>query len=417
MLLKDLANSRFLSTADYFQTIRNDVKSRVQAIKYYIDELSEQLFATIDQLQVETLSKLEKLNNKLSEKIDIYQELSTVLLKDVNNETLNYDSIFQNFEINDKHKQELLKYENKFDSILKQYTFKANDWLPNVHSFGQIVNNSFKISNKSSENLKIEFEKNIKIDSMCLLDDEIYTVENKKTRLLKVYDKNFVFIRESKILEDSMYRLSPNLSLTSDNIEAIFVCDSADSTVYELNKQLNLIWRCIGKMGSQDGSFKSPNDICFFSNNLFVLDSGNCRIQMFSIDGDLIGGYHLLKSSRNELLESTKNLAISEGLVAVNSPKNGIYMFASNMDLKLVIEQKDVTTMCFVHNYLFAHTQQCLLICYQIFTSQSSKFYYQIVFSNTLPNFKHRSASMLLIDKTSICISFPKDNQVAIIHF
>ena len=409
-------NSRHFLTESYFKNVRDEIKARAAVIKANVDALAEEALDSVDKLQTITLSNLESLNKNFDKKFEIFQEPSAVLLKNVKIDTLdyNYEEIFKNFEKNDNYRKDLLKYEKKYEAVLKQYSFEASNWLPNLRVFGKLVDNRFKIESNS---LDLEVKENIKVASMCLVGDQIFTIENKKTRILKVYSKEFIFLRESKILEDSMYRLSAHLTLASDHLDSIFVCDAADSTIYLLNKELSFIVKCIGKRGSIDGCFKAPQDIKFHSNTIFVLDTGNFKIQKFDIDGVFIESHQLFRKGDSiGVLENANCLEISEmQFIAVNAPDSGIHLYDFEMNLKLVIEQLDVKCMTLVRNYLFVLTHHGIIICYQIFPSFSKKFYHQVVFSRELKDFKTSSTAMLWIEDR-LYISFPKESKMVVIN-
>ena len=158
-------------------------------------------------------------------------------------------------------------------------------------------------------------------------------------------------MRESKILEDSIYRIPPNLTLASANLDSVYVCDTAYSTVYLLNKELTFIVKQIGNMGSVPGYFINPNDIYFYSNSIFVLDSGNSRIQKFHLDGVFIEAMQLFKNEEsNELFENSKNLAIGEDIIAVNAPDKVIHIYSMDLNLGLIINFYTYNWSCTVGN-------------------------------------------------------------------
>ena len=416
-----LNSNRSLLTENYFSKIRTEIKSRINEIKSEIDTQAEIIFDSIDKLEIETKNNLESLQENFNEKLDNFRESSITLIRQVSSSSKEeeIDLVWKHFETNFKNKKTLLKYENKFNTVLNQYCFESNHWLPSVNIFGNIIDNRFRIRKKKEEKLDLEIKDGLKINSMCLCGDEIICNESKRTRILKVYDKNFIFLRESKLLvDDSMHRLSPNnLSLASDNIDSVYVCDAADSTIYLLNKELSFIVKQIGSMGNLNGHFVSPNDISFHSELIYVLDTGNCRIQKFHYDGVFHESRQLFSNTEsNEILENSKNLSISENVVAVNAPDKGIYIYdATSLELGLIIKQLDVETIEFVRSYLFAHTKQGLLICYQIYASTGTKYHFQTILSRQLKSFKQTSSAMLWFNN-SLMISFQKENKVAILN-
>ena len=72
-------------------------------------------------------------------------------------------------------------------------------------------------------------------------------------------------------------------------ILSIYGLDSSISKDSESVLSLELIFlKSTGTFGSESGQFDRPHGMDFFNNQLFVLDTGNNRIQIFSEDMNLI---------------------------------------------------------------------------------------------------------------------------------
>lgn len=70
--------------------------------------------------------------------------------------------------------------------------------------------------------------------------------------------------------------------LTRTNEGALFVADSGHHQVAVFSKEHQLIFRW-GDFGKKLGAFNNPLDVGFHENKIYVLDSGNARVQVFEL--------------------------------------------------------------------------------------------------------------------------------------
>ena len=71
--------------------------------------------------------------------------------------------------------------------------------------------------------------------------------------------------------------------------DEIAVTDFVNNTVQIFNKNGNFI-RSFGRQGNNQGEFNHPHGIAMDKNkNIFVVNNGNSRIQIFSSEGDYQG--------------------------------------------------------------------------------------------------------------------------------
>ena len=70
----------------------------------------------------------------------------------------------------------------------------------------------------------------------------------------------------------------------------VFLVTDAGNHCIKAFDQSGIFLYKFGKRGYQDGQFKTPNGLLVdSSNNLLVCDSGNNRVQQFSLDGRFTG--------------------------------------------------------------------------------------------------------------------------------
>jgi hypothetical protein len=134
---------------------------------------------------------------------------------------------------------------------------------------------------------------------------------------------------------------------------------------------LTRLKKVLGKKGHMDGEFSCPEDILFSKKLLFVLDTGNRRIQAFSRNGNYQGQYLLYKDTHDELLEYPIRFALHENTFAVCDKYEDIYVYdlVANRPLIMrhVIRSNTIDrVMCFVSNYLVVCNNIGSIICYDI---------------------------------------------------
>ncbi len=74
--------------------------------------------------------------------------------------------------------------------------------------------------------------------------------------------------------------------------DTIYVCDTMNNCVVKLNKELQKL-DSYGTLGMENGNFSKPMDITFSQGFFYVLDSGNNRIQKFSLNFEHVETYNL----------------------------------------------------------------------------------------------------------------------------
>ena len=82
----------------------------------------------------------------------------------------------------------------------------------------------------------------------------------------------------------------------------------------------------IGKKGSGDGEFNKPTAVANANDNIYVVDSGNKRIQQFDLDGVYIGSF----GQAEGLQEPTGITTDHQQVFVCDAKTSGIYVYDSN---------------------------------------------------------------------------------------
>ncbi len=109
--------------------------------------------------------------------------------------------------------------------------------------------------------------------------DQVY-VSDQKANQVVVFDYYGNFVKR---FGDDILQRPSGLSSTSEGL--LFVVDSGHHQVAVFNKEHQLIFRW-GSFGNKLGAFNNPVDVGIFKSKVYVLESGNARVQVFGLSGN-----------------------------------------------------------------------------------------------------------------------------------
>lgn len=107
-------------------------------------------------------------------------------------------------------------------------------------------------------------------------NDKVYVSDSDKGSVF-VYDYYGNYL--SQIGERVLQRPA-GLALDQNNF--LFVCDNGNDKVFVFNSAGALVLQ-IGSRGEKYGAFRNPSDVAIYRNTLYVADTDNHRVQVFSI--------------------------------------------------------------------------------------------------------------------------------------
>lgn len=95
-----------------------------------------------------------------------------------------------------------------------------------------------------------------------------------------IFDGNCVFDHEVWQKEKTQIQTPGGILFDG---ESLLVCDTGNHCVVRLTTDGNFV-ESYGELGSEDGNFVTPTAILLHENEIYVLDSGNMRIQVFDME-------------------------------------------------------------------------------------------------------------------------------------
>jgi len=128
-------------------------------------------------------------------------------------------------------------------------------------------------------------------------------------------------------------RLDNPKAIAADDDGNIWVVDSGNHRLVVLDPDGKVI-RIVGESGTQDGRFRHPSDIELYKNKVYVADTGNERIQVFSATGTFLSSWEKRTGGRKGHLDEPVALAVSQrrkpGLWVANKGWKKLELFNLN---------------------------------------------------------------------------------------
>ncbi len=121
---------------------------------------------------------------------------------------------------------------------------------------------------------------------------------------------------------ESNYRFDENSGIALDSSNNIYVSDTQNNRIQKFDSDGNFITKW-GMYGNQNGEFRNPTGIALdFSNNIYVSDTQNNRIQKFDSDGNFQATWGSFGTGQNNLKAPLGLTVDSLGYVYVADTQN-----------------------------------------------------------------------------------------------
>jgi DNA-binding beta-propeller fold protein YncE len=176
--------------------------------------------------------------------------------------------------------------------------------------------------------------------------DNLYVVDQ-STRTVLVYDSAGKFRRYlGKLKGGESYFGSPAGIAVDRGTGRIYVCDRQAQMIFVMDERGKLIRR-IGTRGGGEGpgEFRFPSQVVVAGDELFGLDSGNSRIQVFDKAGTFVRAIHLARADRHAGLA-----ADNQGNIYLSDPSlNQIQVFRHDGQLVYTFDPSTVKGASFGH--------------------------------------------------------------------
>lgn len=363
-----------------FNFIEEEIDLRYESLICDFDKLNDKLF---DQLALieKKIFKYSK-NNRIRFNNSINDTTYTINIREIVNE----------FKVNNK----------RLDASINCIKFESTTSKPLISSFGLFAGPDIIYTDiiKYSK-LNIQKFPSLVLSANAILHNgsQIILSSSIKNSIVFIHNQTFQIIR--KIDEINGFKLSFPSGLCLDEYNnSVYICNRDSHQILVVDKNFKILKQTIGNHGAKLGQFSKPIDIKLHSNELFVLDTGNKRIQVFTKTGRFLRHIRLYTSNTaqydnntNALLDYPIRLAVKDDTIAVSNNFLNIYIYNFNGQIKQVLSSNIDCVMCFAANYLFTCNNIGSLVCYE-FNQDENKY---------VINFERRLV-MCLVGLTSFMI-------------
>lgn len=117
----------------------------------------------------------------------------------------------------------------------------------------------------------------------------------------------------------------------------IYLCSTSEQRVAVLNRDFQML-ETIGSAGRAAGAFSSPTDLVVDNGKMYVLDSGNNRLQVLDLDGSPVSSTRLLNFSASQKEKYAHLALLSPDEIAFSvqdlGEDAGVYQMDNQKDIK-----------------------------------------------------------------------------------
>ncbi|MBN2436028.1 MAG: VWA domain-containing protein [Spirochaetes bacterium] len=116
-----------------------------------------------------------------------------------------------------------------------------------------------------------------------------------------------------------------------DDNSGIFVVDSGNHRVQLFSKEGKFILQ-FGKKGNYDGEFQNPTDVAFLDKLVYVTDTGNSRVSVYDTSGNFI------RNITNAAIKSPRGISVNRDKIIVSDSLEGLIIINPKTDSLTVFD-------------------------------------------------------------------------------
>ena len=383
------------------------IQIRVESIKIELDKLCENLFTSLDDIEIEMKAELDDLK-KFQDEILARNEK---LVANLTNSNIEIEAFLKNMNKCQENMNEIENFNKIFSNKLKKIKFEVNDeWWPESELIGEVK----KIEKDLIERLKMiktrEFDMDVLsvqlASGMCSLSNKKLLLVDTDANEILVLNKNFELEERINEVNGEVFNYPLNIC-TDSRGETVYLCDYNNSRVLLLDVNLKHVKKILTNTTDYIGN---PIDICFYGDCLFILDSLTSNIKQFLHDGTCVRDINLV-DNLNKSLTSPVRLTIHGNYIAVLDNWKTIHVYDMDGKYKDSIQQIneiEMNTIYFYDKNLFCIDKKSKFKCYNMIEDKI-----KLLFERVLPFTNNNSDYMIHFDNKLI-IAYCYSNFLAI---
>jgi hypothetical protein len=424
-------NSKLKDQAQTSQKFINNLQSMLIKTDLNSDKLEDNMYLCQD--------RIKELQNADTEFYKIFKqikfkpnefELNTSIIGELTDSS--EEQIVQNsFNSNNFHNDIKLnsptqRGQNSMSSVLQRQSSQFAESSESEVFEGSMDNDKYQTlaaeSKYEPNEIKIvEFAKKIEwpCGIHCLADKDMIMTDNVNNEII-ILNNDLQIVRHIKNVGEVTF--SSPFGIASDEKDSIFICDGGNHRILVFNKNFTRVKKIIGKKGKSNGEFNFPLGICFYAGLLYVSDHDNRRVQVFTQNGEYQKEIRLLKnpSKKNifvkdqDLINSPWCLGVVENTIAVLDFCENIYIYNFEGQLRYIIQDTSINSICMTDGYLYTHGNNGSFSCYEKSKKKYEQHQYELVYRHHYENLTAYSAFMTNFNN-NLAVSFGEKKFIALI--
>jgi hypothetical protein len=216
--------------------------------------------------------------------------------------------------------------------------------------------------------------------------------------------------------------------------ENVYVCDMDLPRVLifdiKMERLKRIIYSTKSVISDPKEEFDCPRDICYYNGFLYVLDQGKKMVNIFTRAGDYVNDFDYEKASGHRI-ENAWSIRVSKNVVALIDWLQNVYIFDAEFNLRSVISEPCVTSMCLVNDWfndskdsddshvkLFLHTENGDFKVYKVLGDERRASEQPVlILKKHFDRLRYRSEFMIYSWSQQIVMSLGWSKSIAIIDF
>ncbi len=165
---------------------------------------------------------------------------------------------------------------------------------------------------------------------------------------------------------------------------------------------------------SSKPEFECPRDICYYNKSFYVLDQGSFSIDQFTHNGEFLESFYFNKYE--PVVINPWSVRVNRDTMAIIDWKEKIFIFDLNKNLKHVIFQPYISSICFISDnlnslQLFGHSENGDFKGYEL----NGDLKPHVIYEENSSKLKYRSEFMLFSLNQKFLLSFGWAKALAVI--
>lgn len=421
-------NDRNKLVDDLFDNLQKSLNKRFNEIRVYFEQILKKCMDHLVVLKFNMKDSLNLMNVQVKKKIEDFKDFHNIMGKKLRSNFTNDDDDdddeVDSDEETDRPLLMLRNCQNKinevkelsdhFTRILHRVSFEPSDWKPemltHVGKLTPLPLTKLANSIKIGQPFVVPIEKHLKDPhSLCVVDSKRIAITDTILKSVFMFDDKYQFICSINGVGNKAF-MRPTAICVDDIEDNLYVYDQGAKTLFITDKNIKIVKKEIYEEFIQD--------LCFFDRNLVILDRVNSTLRICTNSGQVLTVNYLFNKVYSQfeskivgewLVKNPVRVDVIMNNIAILDSHSDVYFYDFDIKLKSKINSTgngNVWSMVFFDNYLFAHSEDGSLTCYEgTVLKNSNEQYYTPSFSRKMNYYLNFSWHMKVFNDHIVILS------------